>query len=40
MLLSTSIMVYLAGRIYRVGLLRTDGVRSILQLLRRASSQG
>lgn len=40
MLLSTSVMVYLAGRIYRVGLLRTDGVRSILQLLRRASSQG
>jgi ABC-2 type transport system permease protein len=40
MLLSTSFMVYLAGRIYRVGLLRTDGVRSIIQLLRRASSQG
>ena len=40
MMLSTSFMVYLAGRIYRVGLLRTDGVRSILQLLRRASSQG
>ena len=40
MLVSTSCMVYLAGRIYRVGLLRTDGVRSILQLLRRASSQG
>ncbi len=40
MLLSTSFMVYLAGRIYRVGLLRTDGVRSMLQLLRRASSRG
>jgi ABC-2 type transport system permease protein len=40
MMLSTSFMVYLAGRIYRVGLLRTDGVRSILQLLRRASSNG
>lgn len=40
MLLSTSFMVFLAGRIYRVGLLRTDGVRSMLQLLRRASSRG
>ncbi|MCU0716391.1 MAG: ABC transporter permease [Pirellula sp.] len=36
MIASTMGMVVLAGRIYRVGLLRTDGVRSIAQLLRRA----
>ncbi|XZE33180.1 ABC transporter permease [Pirellulaceae bacterium SH501] len=36
MIASTIGMVVLAGRIYRVGLLRTDGVRSIAQLLRRA----
>lgn len=36
MIASTMGMVVLAGRIYRVGLLRTDGVRSIGQLLRRA----
>jgi len=36
MMVATSAMVVLAGRIYRVGLLKTDGVRSILQLVRRA----
>jgi ABC-2 type transport system permease protein len=37
MIASTIAMVKLAGRIYRVGLLKTDGVRSIVQLLRRAT---
>jgi ABC-type Na+ efflux pump permease subunit len=37
MIVSTIAMVNLAGRIYRVGLLKTDGVRSIVQLLRRAT---
>jgi ABC-2 type transport system permease protein len=39
MVVATTFMVILAGRIYRVGLLKTDGVRSILQLLKRASGQ-
>jgi ABC-type Na+ efflux pump permease subunit len=37
MIVSTIAMVNLAGRIYRVGLLKTDGVRSIVQLMRRAT---
>ncbi|MEQ1828009.1 MAG: ABC transporter permease [Pirellula sp.] len=36
MIASTVAMVLTAGRIYRVGLLRNEGVRSIAQLLRRS----
>lgn len=38
MLASTFFMVSMAGKIYRAGLLRNEGVRSILQLLRRSFS--
>lgn len=35
LLLSTMVVVYLAGRVYRASLLRTDGVRSFGQLIKR-----
>jgi ABC-type Na+ efflux pump permease subunit len=39
MVLSTLAMVTLAGRIYRIGLLRNEGVRSLAQLLKRTVAQ-
>lgn len=38
MIISTYAMVTLAGRIYRAGLLRNEGVRSLLALLRRSAA--
>lgn len=38
MLAATLFVVYLAGRLYRISLLRTDPVRSLAQLLRRFRS--
>lgn len=37
LLLSVSVVIVIAGRIYRASLLRGEGVRSLLQLLRRAA---
>lgn len=37
LLIATSIVIYIAGRIYRAGLLRNDSAKSFTQLIRRLS---